>query len=132
MYQSSRDMDVAAAQKTPGDWLFAKLRYLELEARWKGKPRGCAPAFPRTILLQSLLLAFCSDLAFFSCFITVPGCEHAGLLGRRVHMWDFDMSTSEQEPWKPLGQLEHQEVQLMPTSLFCWWEASVAKPSWGF
>lgn len=47
-------------------------------------------------------------------------------------MRDFDVSCSGQGPWKPLGYLEHEEVQLMLTSQFCWWEAPVAKPSQGF
>lgn len=47
-------------------------------------------------------------------------------------MCDFDVSSSGRGPWKPRGHLEHQEVQLMPTSQFCWREAPVAKPAWGF
>lgn len=47
-------------------------------------------------------LSFLLRSVFFSCFIAVPGCEHAGLFGRSVHGRDFDVSCSGQGPWKPL------------------------------
>jgi len=47
-------------------------------------------------------------------------------------MWDFDVSCSGQGLWKALGHWDHQDMQLMPISQFCWWEAPVAKALWGF
>lgn len=124
------------APQAPGDCPFLRPRHAELEALSKARGAagtGCQGA----VLLLSPRLCFCSLLsqltAFFSCFITTPGHEHAGLFGRSVRVGgDFDVSSSGQGSWKALGHLEHQEVQLKPTSQLCWQEAPVAKPSQGF
>lgn len=79
--------------------------------------KGLCSCFAQDHIAAASALRFLLGSGFFSCFIAVPGCEHAGPFGGSVRVWDFDVPCSGQGPWKPLGHLEHQEVQMMPTFL---------------